>query len=198
MIVRARGDFSAADSVFLSALAPHLSIAMSTFALLERHRRALTTSETLLARLGVNWAPINGDGQLIEDGVRATPPGMERAIAAASSKKSTRIRAQALSGREIATTQTSAPGEAAVLLRTPIVVQPRHAKVLEDLWALAPNEARLAAAIANGQSLAEAAAALHLTEATARNYSKRIYAKTGARGLAELVRLVLNSVALLT
>ena len=198
MITRVRGDFSAADSVFLSALAPHLSIAMSTFALIERQRQALATSENLLARLGVSWAQIDSEGKLIDDGVRPSAPGIERAIAAASSKKSARIRPQALSGREIATTQTSTPPQTTVLLRTPMVVQPRHAKMLEDLWMLSPNEARLAAAIANGQSLAEAAAALNLTEATARNYSKRIYAKTGVRGLAELTRLVLNSVALLT
>ncbi|PHX98275.1 MAG: chemotaxis protein CheY, partial [Rhodospirillaceae bacterium] len=33
-----------------------------------------------------------------------------------------------------------------------------------------------------------------LTVETARNYSKKIYAKTGARGHAELVRIILTSV----
>ena len=40
----------------------------------------------------------------------------------------------------------------------------------------------------------EAAADLGLTVETARNYSKKIYAKTGARGQAELVRNILTGV----
>ena len=42
--------------------------------------------------------------------------------------------------------------------------------------------------LARGRSIAEAGAALGLTIETARNYSKRIYAKLGLRGQAELVR----------
>jgi DNA-binding CsgD family transcriptional regulator len=58
--------------------------------------------------------------------------------------------------------------------------------------ALSRNEAALAHALSLGESLAQAGARLHLTEQTARNYSKRIYAKTGARGQADLVRIVLT------
>lgn len=65
---------------------------------------------------------------------------------------------------------------------------------LVDLFGLLPSEARLAWAIAQGMSIAEAADTLGLTLETARNYSKKIYAKTGARGQAELVRNVLTSV----
>lgn len=65
---------------------------------------------------------------------------------------------------------------------------------LVDLFGLLPSEARLAWAIAQGMSIAEAAQDLGLTLETARNYSKRIYAKTGARGQAELVRNILTSV----
>jgi len=65
---------------------------------------------------------------------------------------------------------------------------------LVDLFGLLPSEARLAWAIAQGRSLAEAADDLGLTIETVRNYSKKIYAKTGARGQAELVRIILTSV----
>lgn len=65
---------------------------------------------------------------------------------------------------------------------------------LVDLFGLLPSEARLAWAIAQGQSIAEAADELGLTIETARNYSKKIYAKTGSRGQAELVRNILTSV----
>lgn len=65
---------------------------------------------------------------------------------------------------------------------------------LVGLFGLTPSEARLAWAMAQGLGIAEAAAELGLTVETARNYSKKIYAKTGARGQADLVRHILTSV----
>jgi len=52
--------------------------------------------------------------------------------------------------------------------------------------------------MAQATSISDAADALGLTIETARNYSKKIYAKTGARGQAELVRIVLTSVLAVT
>ena len=69
----------------------------------------------------------------------------------------------------------------------------RHEQ-LADLFQLTPSEARLAWSMAQGLSIAEAAAEHGLTIETARNYSKKIYAKTGARGQADLVRHILTSV----
>ena len=69
---------------------------------------------------------------------------------------------------------------------------------LVDLFGLLPSEARLAWMMAQATSITEAADALGLTIETARNYSKKIYAKTGARGQAELVRIVLTSVLAVT
>ena len=60
--------------------------------------------------------------------------------------------------------------------------------MLVDLFGLLPSEARLANALANGASLAEAAEQMGLTIETVRNYSKKIFAKTGTRGQADLVR----------
>jgi DNA-binding CsgD family transcriptional regulator len=65
---------------------------------------------------------------------------------------------------------------------------------LEQLFDLIPSEARLALALSRGMSIAEAAGELGLTVETARTYSKRIYAKTGARGQADLVRFIHRSV----
>lgn len=65
---------------------------------------------------------------------------------------------------------------------------------LVDLFGLLPSEARLAWLLAQATSIAEAAQTLGLTVETARNYSKKIYAKTGAKGHADLVRIVLTSV----
>jgi DNA-binding CsgD family transcriptional regulator len=65
---------------------------------------------------------------------------------------------------------------------------------LGELFDLIPSEARLALALSRGMSIAEAAGELGLTVESARTYSKRIYAKTGARGQADLVRFIHRSV----
>lgn len=65
---------------------------------------------------------------------------------------------------------------------------------LAQLFDLLPSEARLALALSRGMSLADAADDLGLTVESARTYSKRIYAKTGARGQADLVRFIHRSV----
>lgn len=69
----------------------------------------------------------------------------------------------------------------------------RHQQIAE-LFGLLPSEARLALALSRGLTIAEAAADLGLTIETARNYSKKIYAKTGARGQPDLVRFILAGV----
>ena len=65
---------------------------------------------------------------------------------------------------------------------------------LIDLFSLSPSEARLALVLCRGQSIAEAADELNLTLQTVRSYSKSIYAKTGTRGLPDLVRIIMGSV----
>jgi DNA-binding CsgD family transcriptional regulator len=94
-----------------------------------------------------------------------------------------------------ATLDPSAPGVAAM-----VYIQgdnrsltDRHEQ-LAELFGLLPSEARFALALSRGLSIAEAASQLGLTIETARNYSKKVYAKTGARGQADLVRFILTSV----
>jgi DNA-binding CsgD family transcriptional regulator len=65
---------------------------------------------------------------------------------------------------------------------------------LAELFGLLPSESRLALALSRGMTIAEAAAELGLTIETARTYSKKIYAKTGARGQPDLVRFIHRSV----
>ncbi|WP_175803804.1 helix-turn-helix transcriptional regulator [Burkholderia cenocepacia] len=68
---------------------------------------------------------------------------------------------------------------------------------LMALLGLSRTEAELAVQLCHGRTLVEAAQALGLTEQTVRTYSKQIFAKTGARRQADLVRLILTSVATL-
>lgn len=65
---------------------------------------------------------------------------------------------------------------------------------LIQLFGLSQGEARLALALSRGMTISEAAVKFGLKTETARKYSKSIYAKTGARGLPDLVRIVMRSV----
>jgi DNA-binding CsgD family transcriptional regulator len=67
-------------------------------------------------------------------------------------------------------------------------------RMLSDLFGLTRSESALALGMANGEGIVGAGAGLGLTVETARNYSKRIYAKTGARGQADLVRIIMAGV----
>lgn len=69
------------------------------------------------------------------------------------------------------------------------------APVLQARYSLSAREALLAHALSTGESITEAGLRLGLTSETARNYSKRIYAKTGTLGQADLVRLIMGGLA---
>jgi DNA-binding CsgD family transcriptional regulator len=69
------------------------------------------------------------------------------------------------------------------------------ARIVAATLGLSTREGALAEAISQGRSIVEAGAELQLTQETARNYSKRIYAKTGASGQADLVRMMLTGLA---
>jgi DNA-binding CsgD family transcriptional regulator len=62
--------------------------------------------------------------------------------------------------------------------------------VLHGLFDLTPAEARIAAALAAGSPLADAASAGGVTVKTARTYLERIFSKTGTRRQGELVALL--------
>lgn len=70
-------------------------------------------------------------------------------------------------------------------------------QLVAKLFKLTKAEARLAVLLADGLSLVEAAAEMNIAESSARNYSKRIYERTGIRGQTDLVRLIYKSVAML-
>lgn len=80
---------------------------------------------------------------------------------------------------------------AIVFIRDPDEPEETRAELLQRLYGLMPSQAQLADLLANGCSLAQAAKRLSITPASARQYLKLIFQKTGARRQAELVRQVL-------
>ena len=69
---------------------------------------------------------------------------------------------------------------------------------LQQLFQFTPAEANLAIKLARGMSLAEVSDAQNISQHTARAQLKSIFSKTGVSRQAELVRLLLKSVANLT
>jgi DNA-binding CsgD family transcriptional regulator len=85
-----------------------------------------------------------------------------------------------------------------VLIRDPDRIRPLPDHVLATLFGLTPAEAKLAAALAQGESLSEYADRARIARETARWHSKQVLAKTGVKRQTQLVRLVLTSIARLS
>jgi DNA-binding CsgD family transcriptional regulator len=69
-------------------------------------------------------------------------------------------------------------------------------QALMELFGLTPAEARLTAALVDGERLEEYADRLKISVNTARTQSKQVFAKTGCGGQVELVRAILTNPAL--
>lgn len=221
-----KGSFDAADSAVLRRLFPYLQNAARIAVRLARDRARAKTTADLARSANLGWFMLDRSGVVIESSAagKALPRGIrilpglqgDRLALVERSAESTlaeilqnfatkadgpvravrighdpplhlRI-APVLPGAQRAVALATLHGEARVL--------PYAADLLVDLFGLLPSEARLGAAIADGHSLTASADLLGLTIETARNYSKRIFAKTGTRGQPDLVRLVFaNSLA---
>jgi DNA-binding CsgD family transcriptional regulator len=83
----------------------------------------------------------------------------------------------------------------AVFVSDPELTESASQQTLEALFGLTPAEARLAIRLSRGASLAKVADSHNISQHTARAQLKSVFAKTGVSRQAELVRLVLKSVA---
>ena len=206
VVVERKGrDFSAADGALLAALAPHLAVALRTYVMLERARHKEVASGAALARTGLGFATLARDGRVIaasdealaRAGERLAPVRSEAGalIAAFCQAPAAPVAVRLATGVALLVAGRGDAAAMALFLSERGGDAETQAGVLRDLYGLAMSEARLAVAVARGASLAEAAVALGLTIETARNYSKRAFAKMRARGQADLTRIVLGSVA---
>ena len=220
-VTRSSVDFSAADGATLTALVPHLAVALQTKEVLEDQRRRATLGEMLLDRVGLGWAWVGTDGEigaaspvarniLANGGRHLQPDGADAirllldsqgATAGPDADRCIAVRSTTpdIGLRKVRAPPVEPPAPNAMLLivRAPPPEHGAQIELLTQQFKLTPTEAKLALLLARNLSIAEAAAALDLTVDTARNYSKRLYFKTATRGLSELVRRVLLSVAIL-
>ncbi|QKR99420.1 hypothetical protein F9288_07005 [Sphingomonas sp. CL5.1] len=210
--------FSAADGALLSALAPHLAIAIAGLMREERARDRLAIAEDALARAGAGWIAFDQEARVTdfdsaaERTIRAltgTPPVLgqrlrtgdaegERLLATLVATPEEPPRALLLSSTPRLEALLMARGGASIaLIRAAISASSVRIAAIGALHGLTASEARFAALLADGASIVQTAVTLGLTIETARNYSRRIYTKTGTHGQGELVRLLLTGAAAL-
>lgn len=84
---------------------------------------------------------------------------------------------------------------AAVFVSDPDLHESASKHTLGELFELTPAEANLAILLARGLSLADVSQTQNISQHTARAQLKSIFAKTGVSRQAELVRLIIKSVA---
>lgn len=212
----------------LTALAPHLRVALRVLASLERERGRASLRADAIRRMDFGWVAIDERCRIIDcdphaerflrqsgslrrgpyDRLTPSQPAIDRQLTALvrefASDRASRPRAINLSQDpwidilvaplRIEALSGDARAVAAIYLRDDKSSSADRHEQLVDLFDLTPAEARLAWSLAQGMSIAEAAGAHGLTVETARYYSKKIYAKTGARGQVDLVRNILTGV----
>ena len=88
--------------------------------------------------------------------------------------------------------ETPASVAATVSIHDPEKKTKQRTEVLQELYGLTKAEAKLAALLADGRDMAEAAAINGVARETVRSQLKSIFQKTGTRRQAELVRLLLQ------
>ena len=221
-----------ATGALLTALAPHLRIALRSYAALERERHRSSVATQAIERLKMGWLTVDGQCRIIDatqnveqlfqlggplrrgryDRLVPMSPVVDRQLTAliksygqTGEGKSQAFRLSQDPWVDMLVTPAHEQGAAGQAKPAAFIYvngdrwsQADRCEQLVDLFGLLPSEARLAWMMAQATSITEAADTLGLTIETARNYSKKIYAKTGARGQAELVRIVLTSMLAVT
>lgn len=212
----------------LSALVPHLRVAVKVLESIDRERSRASVSAEAFRRLNFGWIAVDARCRITDvdsqaesflqrsgalrrgpyDRLVPSSPKVDRQLTelAKAMAADRRHRPQAINISQdpwidilVAPLRNEAlAGEgkpvAVIYLRGDRSSSADRHEQLVDLFDLTPAEARLAWSLAQGLSIAEAAEAHSLTVETARYYSKRIYAKTGARGQVDLVRNILTGV----
>lgn len=219
---------SSTTGALLTSLAPHLRIALRTYAALERERFRSSVTALAIERLKMGWLTLDGQCRILEttpnveqlfqwgmllrrgryDRLMPSSPLIDRQLTALVKSYRSKVEGKSQAFRLsqdpwVDMLVTPAPEQMLTGGNKPVAIiyvsgdrrsQAARCEQLVEIFGLLPSEARLAWMLAQAASIAESAEALGLTIETARNYSKKIYAKTGARGQAELVRIVLTSV----
>jgi DNA-binding CsgD family transcriptional regulator len=210
--------FEAVDGALLLDLVPAVSSALAIYSAVYTMNLRLSAAEQSLAMLGMSQAVLDRDGAILACDDRpehrldvfrqlailgAPTDPMRRACAGLSDADTTwreLVHIETAGGLDVVIRPIEHfdelpphPAAAIAVCRAARSENPANAaKFLKRSYGLSGKESLMALAISRGSTIIEAGALAGLTSETARNYSKRIYAKTGARGQADLVRILLG------
>ena len=218
-----RGRFKHRDIAAVLTLLPHLSRAADIHARLEAERNAATIHAAALADLGVGVILLDGAGTIVGTN-RLADSLLDRGTAIARDRDRLKVRGSRTAALRRSLTETGS-GQVIVAGDTSgdplhLLVRPWHdeqgdgagpayvvyldspgdqsvprVEALRRRFGFSHAEARMAALLASGHTLEEAGSMMGLTPASARTYGKRVLARTGAARQADLVRMVLTSLA---
>lgn len=172
-------------AVVLANAAAYELFASPSSGLLSRRGRLATAEPAMLARL----AALVGDACREEGGVRGAGGTLRLPAALADEEPDHAVSISPLPVAEA----YGLPGRSlALVLATPIAAAATDAaeEALGALFGLTPAEARLAAALAAGATLSEAAARCGIRLTTAKTHLGRCFQKTGAGRQGDLVALI--------
>ena len=214
------GNFNAYDAGKIKALLPHLQRAVEIHCRLESARNSASVHAAALADLGIGAILLDEAGAivgtngiadnlldqrrtLLRDEGRLRIAGMDAPlqrllrkqedgqviVAGQNTDQEMHLLVRSwIGGEEL----SSGPVFAIYFENVPTEIS---VEGLRRRFNLSPSEARFAALMVAGKRVDEAGEEMGLTQASARTYCKRIFARTGARSQSDLVRLVLTSIA---
>jgi len=232
LILSSREPIPPSAGALMTALVPHLRVAVRVLARLEQERARASMSAGAFSHIDFGWIAVDRRCQVVDmdeqaerflgrsgtlrlgpyDRLTPSAPAIDRELTALvkqfADDPDQRPRAVNLSQDpwidilvspvRVASLAAGGKAVAVVYFRGDQSSSADRCQQLIDMFKLTQSEARFAWSIAQGLSIADAAEKHGLTIESARNYSKKIYAKTGAKGQVDFMRRVLTSVVALT
>lgn len=232
LVLSSREPISPSVGALMTALVPHLRVALRVLARLETERARASMNAGAFSHIDFGWIAVDRRCHVVEMDEQAerflsrtaalkqgpygrlTPsaPAIDRELTALvkefAASPDARPRAVNLSQdpwidilvSPVRVASLSAGGKAVAVIyfRGDQSSSADRCQQLVDVFKLTQSEARFAWSLAQGISIGDAAEKHGLTIESARNYSKKIYGKTGAKGQVDFMRRVLTSVVALT
>ncbi|WP_068300290.1 hypothetical protein [Pararhodobacter sp. CCB-MM2] len=215
-------DFRAVDGAHLTRLSPHLLQALRNWQQLNRERTQASEDRRIGRDLGLGWLWFDSNARVValsETAAKliASQPGLQlpqgSRLEPADGQRARELRRafeRAFGGETPLPVSLGgtlslglhpgltppAPGLEPVIrgvVRQPPKAAQLAPEIVSKALGVSRSEARLAAQICDGATLAEAADTLGWTLETTRSASKRLFAQTGARGQPDLVRRLQTS-----
>ena len=135
--------------------------------------------------------------QAIRDAIALARNGSGSSARALSVSRPSGLRDLGIVIQALPAADVAARPSIAIFIRDPERTVAVENEALRHLFGLTPAEAEVARKLAEGLSLEQAAQSLHISRNTARAHLRSIFSKSGITRQSDLVRILLNSAAVL-